>query len=156
MLDGTCSCSRVRYRMSSRPLIVHCCHCRWCQRETGSAFVINALIESDRVEILSGEVEKIHTPSESGKGQDIFRCTECHVAVWSQYAGLGDKFSFVRVGTLDDPDAVPPDVHIFTESKQPWVLLPESVPSFPIYYNAKQVWSSESQARRNAVLERQK
>src|SRR5512141_1581924 len=102
--DGGCTCHFVRYRMTTKPLFVHCCHCRWCQRETGASFALNALIEADRVRLLQGEVEVVDTPSESGKGQKIVRCPKCHIAVWSNYGGGGDVVRFVRVGTLDDPD----------------------------------------------------
>ena len=151
VFDGGCTCRAVRYRMTSRPLFVHCCHCRWCQRETGSAFALNALIEADRVELLQGEVEVIATPSNSGKGQQIARCSKCRIALWSNYAGAGDALRFVRVGTLDDPDRFPPDIHIFTASKQPWVLLPASTPAVPEYYRASQHWPAESLARRAAL-----
>src|SRR5262245_24309299 len=103
-LEGGCTCRMVRYRMLSRPMVVHCCHCRWCQRETGSAFALNALIEADRVVLLSGAPEPVDTPSNSGKGQKIWRCASCRVAVYSNYAGAGDSVHFVRVGTLDRPD----------------------------------------------------
>ena len=148
---GGCTCRAVCYRMTSRPLFVHCCHCRWCQRETGSAFALNALIEADRVELLQGEVEVIATPSNSGKGQKISRCSKCRIALWSNYAGAGDALRFVRVGTLDEPDRFPPDIHIFTASKQPWVLLPASTPAVPEYYRASQHWPAESLARRAAL-----
>lgn len=111
--DGGCTCRHVRYRMTSNPLFVHCCHCRWCQRETGSAFVLNAMIEADRVQLLHGDVEVVDTPSLSGKGQKIARCPKCRIALWSNYGGGGDSVRFVRVGTLDEPDRLPPDVHIF-------------------------------------------
>ena len=145
--EGGCTCRHVRYRMTSKPMFVHCCHCRWCQRETGSAFALNAMIEADRVELLSGEVEVTDTPSASGKGQRIWRCPTCKVAVWSNYAGAGDKVRFLRVGTLDDPDAMPPDIHIFTQSKQPWVVLPPGVPAVPEYYKPREMWPAESQQR---------
>src|ERR1043166_8062666 len=122
--DGRCTCGAVRYRMSGAPMIVHCCHCSWCQRETGSAFALNAMIEADRVALLQGEVETVATPSTSGKGQRIVRCPVSRVAVWSHYAGGGDAVRFVRVGTLEEPGRLPPDVHIFTSTKQPWVVLP--------------------------------
>lgn len=150
--DGGCTCRRARYRMTSKPLFVHCCHCRWCQRETGASFALNALIEADRVQMLQGEVEVIDTPSSSGKGQKISRCPECHVAVWSNYAGAGDAIRFVRVGTLDEPDRFPPDVHIFTASKQPWVVLPLGAPAVPAYYKASEMWPKESLERRAALL----
>jgi hypothetical protein len=150
--EGGCTCRAVRYRLQARPLIVHCCHCRWCQRETGTAFALNALIESDRLVVLSGHPEPLPTPSNSGKGQVIVRCPSCRVAVWSHYFGLGDLLSFVRVGTLDDPDSCPPDVHIYTESKQPWVVLPAGARAFSQYYKSAEVWSPESLERRQALV----
>ncbi len=150
--DGGCDCKYVRYRMLSTPLFVHCCHCRWCQRETGSAFVMNALIESDRVQLLSGELDMVMTPSNSGKGQKIARCPQCRIALWSHYAGGGDAFTFIRVGTLDDPDHFPPDIHIYTSSKQPWVIIPEGVPVMPEYYEREKYWPEESLKRREALL----
>ena len=150
--EGACTCGAIRYRMTSRPLVVHCCHCRWCQRETGSAFAINALIEADRVALLAGTPEIVDTPSNSGKGQKIARCPVCRVAVWSNYAGAGDAVRFIRVGTLLDPDRLPPDIHIFTSTKQPWVVLPQDVPAVPEYYDRKRYWTPESNARRDAML----
>lgn len=151
IFTGHCTCNFVRYRMTSKPLLVHCCHCRWCQRETGSAFVINAMVEAERVELLAGEVEVIVTSSESGKGQKISRCPKCRVAVWSNYPGGGDAIRFVRVGTLDEPDCLPPDVHIYTMSKQPWVVLPPGAPQFAEFYELEKVWPQESQARLAAL-----
>jgi len=151
-LEGGCTCRRVRYRMTTPPMFVHCCHCRWCQRETGSAFVLNAMIEADRVEILQGALELVNTPSLSGKGQKIYRCPTCRVALWSNYAGAGDKVRFARVGTLDEPDHLPPDIHIFTASKQPWVTLSGDVPVFEEYYDRNVCWPAESLARREALL----
>jgi len=150
--EGGCDCRTVRYRLSGRPLFVHCCHCRWCQRETGTAFALNAMIETSRVALLSGEPDLVDTPSNSGKGQKIARCPRCRVALWSHYAGAGTVLSFVRVGTLDNPDRFPPDIHIFTASKQPWVVLPPGARAVPEYYDAKKEWPPESLERREAYL----
>jgi hypothetical protein len=128
-------------------MFVHCCHCSWCQRETGSAFALNALYETDRVELLAGEPETVDTPSNSGKGQKIVRCPACRVAVWSHYAGAGSAVAFVRVGTLEEPGRLPPDIHIFTSTKLPWVLLPEGVPAVPEYYPVKDCWPPASLER---------
>lgn len=152
-MDGGCTCGSVRYRLLENPIIVHCCHCTWCQRETGSAFALNALIESDRLQV-TGEVVLVKTPSYSGKGQEIACCPTCHVALWSHYAGAGRLASFVRIGTLDDPTACPPDVHIFTASKQLWVQLPRDLPVFEDYYDMQDVWPPEAQARRAAMIAR--
>jgi hypothetical protein len=148
--EGGCACRAVRYRMTRRPMIVHGCHCSWCQRETGSAFAVNAVIESDAVAV-DGEIEMVVTPSASGKGQKIARCPQCKVALWSHYSGAGPGMRFVRVGTLDDPSPFPPDIHIFTSTKQAWVTLPAGAPAFPEFYNPKELWPADSQARYKAA-----
>jgi hypothetical protein len=150
-IEGGCTCRAVRYRMMTKPMFVHCCHCTWCQRETGAAFALNAMIEADRVELLQGEVEVVNTPTLSGKGQKISRCPNCRIAVWSNYSGAGDAVRFVRVGTLDEPGRFPPDIHIFTSTKQPWVVLPEGTPAFAEYYKASEHWPKESLERRAAL-----
>ena len=148
MFEGGCGCRHVRYRMTSRPLFVHCCHCTWCQRETGAAFALNAMIEANRVELLQGEVDVVNTPSLSGKGQKISRCPQCRVALWSNYAGAGDAVRFVRVGTLDEAGRFPPDIHIFTSTKQPWVVLPQGAQAVPEFYKISERWPKESLERR--------
>jgi hypothetical protein len=149
--DGGCACRHVRYRMLTQPLFVHCCHCGWCQRETGSAFALNALIEADRVQLLNGDVTVVDTPSNSGKGQRISRCPKCAIAVWSNYAGAGDAIRFVRVGTLDEPSKLPPDIHIYTTSKLPWLTLPADTPAETEYYRAAERWPPESLERGAAL-----
>ena len=147
--EGGCACGAVRYRLASEPLFVHCCHCLNCQRQTGSAFVINILIETNRVELLAGEPEAIAVPRSGGKKQKIWRCPTCQIAVYSQYTT--PRVRFVRAGTLDDPSSVAPDVHIFTRSKLPWVTLPESVPAFNVYYDTEKLWPEASLARLKAL-----
>jgi hypothetical protein len=110
------------------------------------------MIETDRVTVLAGEPVRVAVPSQSGKGQAIRRCPACEVALWSHYAGAGEKFAFVRVGALEEPDRLPPDVHIYTESKQPWVVLPAGVPAFPEFYRRSAVWPAASLQRREAQL----
>jgi len=151
-LEGGCTCRTVRYRMLTAPLFVHCCHCTWCQRESGSAFALNALIEADRVELLAGSVVVVDTPSNSGKGQRVARCPACRVAVWSNYAGSGDAIRFVRVGTLDQAWRIKPDIHIYTSTRQPWLLLPADVPASEAYYERSKLWPPESLARRAAAV----
>jgi hypothetical protein len=151
-LAGGCDCRYIRYQLETPPIIVHCCHCRWCQRESGASFALNAMIEADRVTLLGAEPEMVDTPSESGKGQKIARCPRCRIAVWSNYGGGGPAVRFVRVGTLDQPDCLPPDIHIYTASKQPWVVLPTGTPAMPEYYDRNQYWPAESLARREVVL----
>jgi hypothetical protein len=150
-LEGGCACGAVRYRLGSAPMFVHCCHCRDCQRQTGSAFVLNALIETDRISLLSGEPAPVAVPTDSGRPHEIYRCPACQTALWSDYGGR-PALRFVRVGTLDDPTALSPDVHIFTRSKLPWVELPDGVPAFNVYYDMKALWPAASLKRRRAIL----
>ncbi len=153
MAEGGCACGATRYRLASAPMVVHCCYCTDCQTETGSAFVLNAVIEADRVELLAGAPDYVPTPSDSGKGQEIVRCPQCRVAVWSHYPGSGRKSAFVRVGTLDDPGALPPDVHIFTRSKLPWVVLPDGAKAYDVFYDDPgEIWTPEARARWQAML----
>lgn len=155
--DGGCACGYVRYRMISDPLIVHGCHCSWCQRQNGSAFAVNALIEADRVQILQGDVVDILVPSPSGKGQKISRCPRCQVALWSYYLvlsdGIGEAVRFIRVGTLDDPGQLPPDVHIYTSSKQAWFDLSPNARAVEEYYVTEEVWSKDSLERRAVLMD---
>jgi len=149
-LEGGCSCGAVRYRLTSDPLFVHCCHCLNCQRQTGSAFVVNVLIETDRVELLAGDPQPVAVPRSGGKKQKIWCCPACQIAVFSQYTT--PRIRFVRAGTLDDPSSVEPDVHIFTRTKLPWVTLPESVPAFAVYYDTKALWPPASLDRLEAIM----
>ena len=143
---GRCTCGDVRYRMTARPLFVHCCHCRWCQRESGGAFALNAMIEMAHLEVSAGRTIEVLTPSLSGRGQKMHRCPRCHVALWSHYGGAGDRIAFVRVGSLEEPDRLPPEIHIFTSSKQPWVQIPAGVPTVPEFYDRKVMWPAASLA----------
>jgi hypothetical protein len=150
-LVGGCACGEVRYRLSSSPMFVHCCHCSDCQRQTGSAFVINMLIEASRVELIRGSPTAIAVPRDKGRLHRIFRCPKCQIALWSEYSGRSEVL-FVRAGTLDDPSIVSPDVHIYTETRLPWITLPGSVPAFEEYYDPDKLWPPESLARRQALF----
>jgi hypothetical protein len=151
VLEGGCACGKLRYRMRSAPMFVHCCHCKDCQRQTGTGFVLNALIEAARVELLSGEPRPFTMPTDSGRPHTVFRCPDCGTAVWSEYGGL-TVLRFVRVGTLDDPRSLPPDVHIYVCSKLPWITLPGDVPAFEAYYDSRKLWPAASLERRKAAL----
>jgi hypothetical protein len=153
-IEGGCSCGYVRYRVSSKPLIVHCCHCLWCQRQTGTAFALNALFEASDVELINGDVSEESIPSPSGKGQIMVRCPKCKIVVWSNYfmGGIRELIRFIRVGTLDNPGQLPPDVHIFTSTKQPWVSLPTNSLVVNEFYDYKKTWTRENLERKNALM----
>jgi hypothetical protein len=148
--EGGCSCGAVRYRLTSEPLFTHCCHCLNCQRQTGSAFVVNLLIEADRVELLAGDPQPVDVPRDDGRTQRIFRCPTCQVAVFSDYGR--PEVRFVRGGTLDEPAGIVPDVHIYTRSKVGWIELPDSAASFDVYYDSKALWPAASLERLAAAL----
>ncbi len=149
--EGGCTCGTVRYSLTRAPLIVHCCHCTWCQRETGSAFAVNIMIETSAVVLVKGKARRETLPSASGKGQILVRCPDCGVTLWSHYAGAGEAIAFVRSGTLDTAMEIVPDIHIFTSTKRPWVILPDDLPAVPEYYRAADHWPAESIARYKAA-----
>jgi hypothetical protein len=152
LLEGGCACGAVRYRLASDPLFIHCCHCLNCQRQTGSAFAINMLIEADRLEVLTGELQPVDVPRDDGSMQRIYRCPSCQIAVYSEYTR--PEVRFVRAGTLDTPSTVAPDIHIYTKSKLPWVTVPESVPAVDVYYDRKEMWPAASNERVDALFAR--
>jgi hypothetical protein len=154
--EGGCACGAVRYRLTSEPMIVQACHCRLCQRQTGSSNAVNAQIEADRVNVQSGQIEEIHLDTPSGRGQRIARCASCKVAIWSNYlvTGQEDNLRFLRVGTLDDPGLLPPAVHIYTESKQSWYVIDDPTQAVERYYERETTWSEASRRRLKALCEK--
>ena len=145
--EGGCSCGALRYRLTAPPLIVHACHCRDCQRITGSAFVINLWIEGEFVESTSGAPRSCTLKGGSGKDHDVFFCATCGTYLWSRYHGVPGDSLFVRAGTLDDASEIGPDVHIYTQTKLAWLTLPNDVPSFEAFYELSKVWPAESLER---------
>jgi hypothetical protein len=152
-LEGRCACGDVRFRMNAKPMIVHACHCTECQRLSGGGFAINALIESEQVQLLAGEPEPVPVAGTSGKPQTILRCPRCRVALWSHYPGGGPKVSFIRVGTLDQPARLTPDIHIYTSTRLPWLMLPPGMAAVEEFYDLAEVWPAESLARLQRLKE---
>ena len=151
-LEGGCGCGAVRYRLTDEPIFVNNCHCRLCQRQTGTGSAVNAFIESGKLEQLSGELSEHELATGSGGTQIIVRCATCGTPVWSHYR-LGRKAAAVRVGTLDDPSAVRPDAAIYVADRPAWAPLPEGVPQFETYYNPAELLAPERFARLKALLE---
>jgi hypothetical protein len=151
-LEGGCACRTIRYKLNASPLIVHACHCRDCQRLTGSAFVVNIWIEKKFVDADHTAPKSVRLAAGSGKPNDVFFCGKCGTTLWSRYDIVPGECLFVRAGTLDDPAAVTPDVHIYTRSKLPWLQLPEGVRTFPSSYKIDQVWPAKSRERLNRSI----
>lgn len=151
-LEGGCACGAARYRLKDKPLFVHCCHCTECQRQTGSAFAVNAMIETERLELMTGKIVEQQLTAASGNPVIETRCSNCATALWLFYAGAGRRIAFVRVGSLDAPARCPPDIHIFTGSRQPWVILPADTPAMEEFYRREAYWPVTSLARREAAL----
>ncbi len=149
-LDGRCTCGKVKFQLLNKPLIVHCCHCTWCQRETGASFALNAFIETHNVKLLQGETEIVPVPTSSTGGQKIVRCSSCKIALWSHYSGAGDVISLVRMGTLENP--LKPDIHIFTSTQQEWLKLSDDIPRVEEYYKKIDYWPAEHIERFNKVM----
>ena len=145
--EGRCTCGHTRYRMNSPPMIVHACHCTECQRLSGGAFAINALVEANHIELLTGQPAAVPVKGTRGKLQTILRCPKCQVALWSHYPGAGPKIAFLRVGTLNDPGQLPPDIHIYTSTKLPWLELPSGAKAVAEFYSPAELWSVESRDR---------
>ena len=146
-LEGGCACGAVRYRLTAPPLIVHACHCRDCQKQTGSAFVLNMWIEKNCVDADYNLPKSLMLRAGSGKPHEVFYCGNCATRLWSKYHAAPGDTLLVRVGTLDHPEQVKPDVHIFTRSKMPWLQLPPEVPAFNAFYKIPEVWPAASQER---------
>ncbi len=149
-MPGGCACGAVRYSLKAPPMFVHCCYCKDCQRQTGSAFVINGIVETGMIELESGTLATTQMPTESGRGHEIFRCSDCLVPLWSNY-GRRPHLRFLRLTTLDDATQFPPDVHIYLRSKLPWVQIPDGAKAFRAYYDTEKVWPPQSLARRYAA-----
>ena len=151
-LTGGCPCGDLRYELTRQPMFTHCCHCTHCQKLTGSAFVLNTIIENDGIRILSGSLNVTDGPSESGRPHDIYRCAKCQTAVWSDY-GRRPNYRFVRVGTLDEPSSIKPDAHIFVRSKLDWVVIPKGQKAFDVFYKLQDEWPAEMLARRRSAVD---
>ena len=137
--EGGCDCGAVRYRLDAEPIVIKCCHCHACQRQTGSAFALNLVIETEAVTFSGARPEVIEMETASGHGQSNHRCPQCHVSLCSVMHMAGDKARFMRAGTLDDTSGLAPDLHIFTAARQPWVVIPEDAEQFEAFYTGKDV-----------------
>ena len=151
--EARCACGTVQFTVTHKPMFVHCCHCTWCQRESGSAFALNALVETDRLAITQGSTTRETIPTASGRGQTVIRCAACHSPLWSHFGGVGERVAFVRVGALSDPGLCPPDIHIYTSTKRAWVKLDPGVPAMEEFYRRSEQWPAESVTRYKTALQ---
>ena len=150
---GACSCGEVEFTLLQAPMFIHCCHCTWCQKETGSAFALNALIETSSINLDGGKLTRITVPTNSGKGQIIVRCSKCLSALWSHYGAAEEKVAFLRVGTLNNSREIQPDIHIYTSSKVNWLKLGYDTPVVEEYYRRSQYWPESSINRYKSAVQ---
>ncbi|KAF2844681.1 hypothetical protein T440DRAFT_473197 [Plenodomus tracheiphilus IPT5] len=153
-ITGSCLCSTVRYRLLTSPLYCYACHCADCQKSTGSAFSLYLNIEVFNIRILSDTAPiAIIREKKPGQLDRHVECPRCKAELWSNNM-LGDAIADVRVGTLDFPSLMEPDVHIFIDSKLDWVVLPEGAKTTPKDYELKDFWPKSSLKRLDMCLEK--
>ncbi|HEY8604194.1 GFA family protein [Tsuneonella suprasediminis] len=130
IIEGGCNCRHARYKLHGAPLAVAACHCRNCQRQSGSAYSVNLVVAGDSVAI-EGELACYEDPdSESGKPVLREFCPNCGSPIRS-IPTASPAMVAIKAGTLDNPDAFPPAIHIWTCQMLDWVDVPEGVPQFP-------------------------
>jgi hypothetical protein len=143
---GGCVCGEVRIAVRGRPIVVHGCHCRFCQAASGSAFAVNLMLETAQVAVTAGRTQQISRQAELG-AHTRHVCPNCRTELFGHHPMLGPDIAFVGAGVLDRPGGYAPDVHCFTRSKYDWVVLPAGVPAFEGNYDMAAVWSDEAKAR---------
>ena len=141
-LAGGCACGALRYKLTADPLIVHACHCRDCQRLTGSAFVTNIWIERKFVEAGPAVPKSFKLTAGNGKHHEVFFCDAAHTCGANITCRRAIPCWFASERLIIRK----PDVHIFTRSKVPWLDLPKDVPAFESFYSMNVVWSVQSKS----------
>jgi len=129
-LTGGCNCGAIRYSIETEPETVMVCHCSNCRRQSGSAFSVNLLVPSDKVDISGDAVHYFDRQTDSGNLLLRSFCGRCGSPICSR-RDLGAALTVIKVGTLDEPDRFAPTVQIWTDSALPWVKLDEDVASMP-------------------------
>lgn len=140
-------CNTVRYRLLTSPLFCHACHCLDCQRVSGSAFILSLEIELYNIKIISATLPAFtkHEPK-PGVFEQFAECPKCRVRLWAD-SMVEEAVCDVRVGTLDFPSLMEPDLHIFVESKLDWVRLPDGARTMLKGGNVQQFWPKSSLKR---------
>lgn len=129
--SGGCACGAVRYRVFGKPAFTSVCHCKFCQRRLASAFAVVASFDEKCVEIMQGNLtEREHRSDESGRWMRMSFCPICGTTV-CHTAQFRPGMRLVAAGTFDDTSWFAIDRHIWVESKQPWVLIPPGVATYP-------------------------
>ena len=125
--SGGCQCGEIRYRIRSEPITLYVCHCRDCQRQSGSAFGMSLVVPESSFELLSGSLKTFTVRADSGRTKTCAFCPTCGVRLYN--AVRPGRIS-VKAGTLDDVSKLRPEGHGWTSRKQPWVTLPSDVPCY--------------------------
>ena len=149
-LTGGCICGQVKYQIIDKPLFTQACHCKDCKVLTGSSYVVNSSILENTL-IVEGEVSSTELKAGSGASYKTYFCTKCGNYVYADYDSAVGRLT-VRTKTLDNSEKFPPQVHIFTKDKDPWLNLSEDVICFKEMYDQKKTWPEDSLNRYNEYL----
>ena len=149
-LKGGCICGQVKYYITEKPLFTQACHCKDCKVLTGSSYVVNSSVLENTL-IVEGEVSSTELKAGSGASYKTYFCTKCGNYVYADYDSAVGRLT-VRTKTLDNSEKFPPQVHIFTKDKDPWLNLSEDVICFKEMYDQKKTWPEESLNKYNEYL----
>jgi hypothetical protein len=126
---GRCNCGAVRYTLASSPLTVAACHCTQCRRQSGAAYSVNLIVRASAMEVVGDLASWEDSDTESGAPLSREHCGKCGSPIRS-VPSASPKLIAVKSGTLDDPSAFAPAMHIWVQSKLPWVTIPDGIPTF--------------------------
>jgi hypothetical protein len=129
-LSGGCACGAIRYECSVEPLASFNCHCRDCQRETGSAFASIIAVPRASVTLVQGRPKYFGLTADSGFTTSRAFCGECGSPLFGQPNRRPDMLT-LRAGSLDDPSQFKPNQNIYTATAQPWDFMDPALPKFP-------------------------
>lgn len=128
-LKGGCNCGAIRYAITSAPVAVAACHCTRCRRQSGAAYSVNLVIRASSMSVEGSLAVFEEHDTESGELLRREFCGACGSPIRSVPTAT-PKFVAVKAGTLDDPAPFPPQLHIWTRSKLPWVQIPAELPHY--------------------------
>ena len=128
-ITGGCQCGAIRYEFNGEPVQQVACHCTDCQHQSGSAFGMSVVVNADDFRITKGEPKHYHSTSSTGRRKLGAFCHECGNRIYHQPEWRRGRIS-IKAGTLDDASWLKPQVHLWTKSRQPWVIIPDDADAY--------------------------